>query len=51
MTETGTDTADSIQSSITFSLASLSTIENLTLTGSNMIDATGNAGNNVLIGK
>lgn len=43
----GTDT---IESSITRSLASYATIENLTLTGSSNVDATGNALNNALIG-
>ena len=43
----GTDT---IQSSITFSLATLTNIENLTLTGTAAINGTGNAGNNVLTG-
>ncbi len=41
---------DTIESSITRSLASFATIENLTLTGSSNIDATGNALNNVLVG-
>jgi Ca2+-binding RTX toxin-like protein len=43
----GTDT---IQSSVTFSIAALTNIENLTLTGTAAINATGNAGNNVIIG-
>ncbi|MDD1426103.1 hypothetical protein MEO93_16665 [Dolichospermum sp. ST_sed3] len=43
----GTDT---IQSSITFSLATLTNIENLTLTGTAAINGTGNAGNNVITG-
>ena len=43
----GTDT---IQSSITWSIATLTNIENLTLTGTNAINGTGNAGNNVITG-
>jgi Ca2+-binding RTX toxin-like protein len=43
----GTDT---IQSSVTFSLATLSNLENLALGGANPIDATGNAANNTLSG-
>jgi Ca2+-binding RTX toxin-like protein len=43
----GTDT---VQSSITFSLAALPYVENVTLTGTSAINATGNAANNVLIG-
>ena len=43
----GTDT---IQSSITWSIATLTNIENLTLTGTTAINGTGNAGNNVVIG-
>jgi Ca2+-binding RTX toxin-like protein len=44
-TNEGTDT---IQSSVTFSIANLSNIENLTLTGTAAINGTGNAGNNIL---
>ena len=43
----GTDT---IQSSVTFNLATVVNIENLTLTGSSSISATGDSGNNVLTG-
>jgi Ca2+-binding RTX toxin-like protein len=43
----GTDT---ISSSVTFSLAALPNIENLTLTGTAAINGTGNAANNVIIG-
>jgi trimeric autotransporter adhesin len=43
----GTDT---VQSSATFSLAAYADIENLTLTGSTALTATGNGGNNVLQG-
>jgi Ca2+-binding RTX toxin-like protein len=43
----GTDT---IQSSITFTIATLPNIENLTLTGTAAINGTGNTGNNLIIG-
>jgi hypothetical protein len=43
----GTDT---IQSSVTCNLATVCNIENLTLTGSSSISATGDSGNNVLTG-
>jgi Ca2+-binding RTX toxin-like protein len=43
----GTDT---IQSSITYSLVGLPNVENLTLTGANAINGTGNCANNVLTG-
>src|SRR5688500_19807596 len=43
----GTDT---IQSNITWTLATSGQVENLTLTGSAIIDATGNGLNNVLTG-
>ncbi|MDD1417379.1 glycosyl hydrolase family 18 protein, partial [Dolichospermum sp. ST_con] len=43
----GTDT---IQSSVTLTLATLPNIENLTLTGTAAINGTGNAGNNVITG-
>jgi len=43
----GTDT---VQSSISFSLATLTYVENITLTGSNNLNATGNNSNNVLTG-
>ena len=41
---------DRIQSSVTFSLVGHNDIENLTLTGTSHINATGNAGTNVLTG-
>lgn len=44
-TDAGTDT---INSSVTYTL--LSNVENLTLTGSSAIDATGNSSNNTLVG-
>ncbi|MFN5987918.1 MAG: bluetail domain-containing putative surface protein, partial [Dolichospermum sp.] len=43
----GTDT---IQSSVTYTIAALANIENLTLTGAAAINGTGNAGNNVITG-
>ena len=45
--DAGTDT---IESSVTFSLAAIANVENLTLTGSSAIDGTGNALNNVITG-
>ncbi|MFB2892388.1 SdiA-regulated domain-containing protein [Aerosakkonemataceae cyanobacterium BLCC-F50] len=41
---------DLVQSSITYSLASLPNIENLTLTGTAAINGTGNSSNNVITG-
>lgn len=41
---------DRVDSSVTFSLAELGNLENLTLTGSGNIDATGNALANIIIG-
>jgi Ca2+-binding RTX toxin-like protein len=41
---------DRIQSSVTYSLASLANIENLTLTGTSLINGTGNQGDNILRG-
>ncbi|MFN6324173.1 MAG: bluetail domain-containing putative surface protein, partial [Aphanizomenon sp.] len=43
----GTDT---IQSSVTYTIAALANIENLTLTGAAAINGTGNASNNVITG-
>ncbi|MDD1431396.1 hypothetical protein MEO93_29955, partial [Dolichospermum sp. ST_sed3] len=43
----GTDT---IRSSVTFTIATLPNIENLTLTGTTAINGTGNTGNNLIIG-
>jgi len=41
---------DEIRSTVTYSLAALTNVENLTLLGTNAINATGNALNNVLTG-
>jgi Ca2+-binding RTX toxin-like protein len=50
--ETITDTAgtDTVETAITFSIAAIAAIENLTLTGSSVITGTGNAINNILTG-
>ena len=50
ITELATEGTDNIQSSVTFSLATLTNIENLTLTGTAAINGTGNTANNTLIG-
>jgi Ca2+-binding RTX toxin-like protein len=50
ITEQAGEGTDTVQSSVTFTLATLTNIENLTLTGSNAINGTGNAGNNVITG-
>jgi Ca2+-binding RTX toxin-like protein len=50
ITENASEGTDTIQSSVTFTIASLANIENLTLTGSNAINGTGNAANNSLTG-
>ncbi|MEB3191472.1 MAG: Calx-beta domain-containing protein [Snowella sp.] len=42
--------SDTVRSSVTFSLATLPNLENLTLTGTGAINATGNNGNNILTG-
>ncbi|MDI1227524.1 MAG: type I secretion C-terminal target domain-containing protein [bacterium] len=41
---------DLVQSAITFSIAALANVENITLTGAGNINATGNTGNNTLNG-
>jgi Ca2+-binding RTX toxin-like protein len=50
ITENASEGTDTIQSSVTFSLATFPNIENLTLTGSSAINGTGNTANNVLTG-
>ena len=50
ITENASEGTDTIQSSVTFSLAAFPNIENLTLTGSSVITATGNTANNSLNG-
>ncbi|HYW18343.1 MAG TPA: CAP domain-containing protein [Nodularia sp. (in: cyanobacteria)] len=50
ITELSGQGTDTIQSSVTFSLANLANIEYLTLTGTAAINGTGNAGNNVITG-
>jgi Ca2+-binding RTX toxin-like protein len=50
ITENVSEGTDTIKSSITFSLATLTNIETLTLIGTTAINATGNAGNNVITG-
>jgi len=50
ITELANEGSDTVQSSVTFTLASLANIENVTLTGTSAINATGNASANTLIG-
>jgi Ca2+-binding RTX toxin-like protein len=50
ITETSTGGIDTVQSSVTFTLGASSNLENLILTGTNSINGTGNALNNLLIG-
>ena len=50
ITELAGGGTDTVKSSVTFTIASLAQIENVTLTGTGAINATGNAGNNVLTG-
>ncbi|MFM6038159.1 MAG: beta strand repeat-containing protein, partial [Sphaerospermopsis kisseleviana] len=50
ITEVASQGTDTVQSSVTFTLANLATVENLTLTGTTAINGTGNAGNNILTG-
>ncbi|AFZ24601.1 Ca2+-binding protein, RTX toxin [Cylindrospermum stagnale PCC 7417] len=50
ITENANEGTDTIQSSVTFSLADLANVENLTLTGTDAINGTGNAGNNAITG-
>jgi len=48
--ENANEGTDTVEASITYSLAALSNVENLTLTGTNAIDGTGNALDNVIRG-
>jgi Ca2+-binding RTX toxin-like protein len=50
VTEAASAGTDTVQSSISFSILALANVENITLTGSSAIDATGNAVVNVLTG-
>jgi glycerophosphoryl diester phosphodiesterase len=50
ITESAGAGTDTVQSSVTFSLAALANVENLTLTGSTAINGTGNTANNTIIG-
>ncbi|MFC3146192.1 calcium-binding protein [Piscinibacterium candidicorallinum] len=50
VTENANEGTDTVESSITYSVASLANVENITLTGTAAINATGNAANNLLIG-
>ena len=48
ITENANEGTDTIQSSVTYTIASLPNIENLTLTGSSVINGTENIANNSL---
>ncbi|MDB9455412.1 bluetail domain-containing putative surface protein [Dolichospermum circinale] len=50
ITELANGGTDTIQSSVTYTIAALANVENLTLTGAAAINGTGNAGNNVITG-
>ncbi|MFO0054042.1 MAG: lectin-like protein, partial [Dolichospermum sp.] len=50
ITESANAGTDTIQSSVSFSIAALANVENLTLTGTAAINGTGNALNNVITG-
>ncbi|HYD18830.1 MAG TPA: type I secretion C-terminal target domain-containing protein [Patescibacteria group bacterium] len=50
ITELAGPGVDTVVSSLTFSLAALSAVENLTLTGSSALDGTGNTLNNIITG-
>jgi Ca2+-binding RTX toxin-like protein len=50
ITESASSGTDTIQASVTFSIASLTNVENLTLAGSNDINGTGNKFNNTIVG-
>ncbi|MBE9234099.1 hypothetical protein IQ231_21125, partial [Cuspidothrix issatschenkoi LEGE 03284] len=50
ITENANQGTDTIESSVTYTIASLANVENLTLTGTTAINGTGNTGNNVITG-
>jgi Ca2+-binding RTX toxin-like protein len=50
ITEAANQGTDTVKSSVTFSLAALTNVENLILTGNAAINGTGNAGNNIITG-
>jgi clostripain len=50
ITELAAQGTDTIQSSVTFSLAALTNVENLTLIGTTAINGTGNTANNIITG-
>ncbi|MFM6578809.1 MAG: pre-peptidase C-terminal domain-containing protein, partial [Dolichospermum sp.] len=50
ITENASAGTDTIQSSVTYTIAALDNVENVTLTGAAAINGTGNAGNNVITG-
>nr|WP_282597143.1 calcium-binding protein [Rhizobacter sp. SG703] len=50
VTENAGEGTDTVNSAVAWSIAATANIENITLTGSSAINATGNAGANVLIG-
>lgn len=50
ITEAANEGNDTVQSAVTFTLASLVNVENVTLTGTSAVNATGNAAANRLIG-
>jgi Ca2+-binding RTX toxin-like protein len=48
--ENANEGTDTIQSSVTYTMAALANVENLTLTGTAAINGTGNAANNIITG-
>ena len=50
ITEASNEGADTVQAAFTYTIAGIANVENLTLTGTSVADATGNAGANVLTG-
>ncbi|MCV2355711.1 hypothetical protein LNV09_16320 [Paucibacter sp. B2R-40] len=50
ITELAGEGTDTVQASVSYSIVSLANVENIKLSGSNAIDATGNSGANVLTG-